>query len=324
MSQSNFHFQRRKSVADFLSENLPNQILHATVKESSDLPDEDILKAFNDAYGICLEVLAAPDLNTARSETYETMTDGITYSTLVSLSFAYFLLSFHQDAPKLRRYLSNLKRLLEKRLPDFFHPIYIAATSMASLIPGSSSFGYPISQSFLPRFYEPRQLISVQHIMLKAKERKKEECIIVLDTLREAIQEASGDWAKIIENEIRRISQSKDPAQPFSKYRIGKNNITSFIKIMRVCCEMRIIEEDNGLFVQNMEKFIVALGRFFNTEIKNYNNMLSEAKNRDFLKLFDEMRAAAEVVLTKGDSLDEQRKRQMSRNRKRGLENELF
>lgn len=162
MSQSNFHFQRRKSVADFLSENLPNQILHATVKESSNLPDEDILNAFNDAYGICLEVIEAPDLNTARSETYETMTDGITYSTLVSLSFAYFLLSFHQDAPSLP---IQPQKTAEKRLPDFFHPIYIAATSMASLIPGSSSFGYPTSQSFLPRFYEPRQLISVQHIM---------------------------------------------------------------------------------------------------------------------------------------------------------------
>ena len=282
MSQSNFHFQRRKSVADFLSENLPNQILYATVKESSNLPDEDILKAFNDAYGICLEVLEAPELNTSRSDTYETMTDGIAYSTLVSLAFTYFLLSFHQEAPNLRHYLGNLKKLLDTRLPDFFRPIYIAASSMSSLIPGSSSFGYPVAQSYFAQLYEPRQFISIQHLMLKAKERPRDEYLIVLDTLQDAIHEASGDWTKIIENEIKRISQKKENMMPCSKYRISDYNITKFVKIMRICCELRIIEEDNGLYVTNKANFIIALGRFFNTKIKTPTTCFLVQKKETF------------------------------------------
>ena len=311
-------------MADFLSENLPNQILYATVKESSNLLDEDILKAFNDAYGICLEVLEAPELNTSRSDTYETMTNGIAYSTLVSLAFTYFLLSFHQEAPNLRHYLGNLKKLLDTRLPDFFRPIYIAASSMSSLIPGSSSFGYPVAQSYFAQLYEPRQFISIQHLMLKAKERPRDEYLIVLDTLQDAIHEASGDWTKIIENEIKRISQKKENMMPCSKYRISDYNITKFVKIMRICCELRIIEEDNGLYVTNKANFIIALGRFFNTKIKNPNNMFSGSKERDFLKIFDDMKTTAEKLLTEGDSLDEQKKKQASRNGKRGYESELF
>ena len=67
MSQS-FHFKKRKSVADFLSENLPNQILYATVKQNTNLPEEAILDAFNDAYAICLDVTNSPEVSTARSD----------------------------------------------------------------------------------------------------------------------------------------------------------------------------------------------------------------------------------------------------------------
>jgi hypothetical protein len=52
--------------------------------------------------------------------------------------------------------------------------------------------------------------------------------------------------------------------------------------------------------------------------------MFSGSKERDFLKIFDDMKTTAEKLLTEGDSLDEQKKKQASRNGKRGYESELF
>lgn len=230
-------------MADFLSENMPNKILYATVKENTKIPDELILKAFNDAYAHCLEVLSSPELHTRRSETYATMTDGITRSTLLCLAFSYFLLSFHQEALRLGLYLSNLKELLEKRLPDIFHPILIA-TSMASLIPGTSSFGYPVADTFSSSVFEPRQFVSIQRVMDKAEELPKEECLIVLETLNDAVIEASGDWTRII-----------------------------------------------------------VFGSFLNIDVKDPNNLFSQAKDRKkFLKIFDDMKEAAIKKLENGDS----------------------
>lgn len=322
MSQS-FHFKKRKSVADFLSENLPNQILHATVKQNTNLPDEAILAAFNEAYAICLDVINSPEVSTARSDSYATMTDGIARSTLVSLAFAYFLLSFHQEATHLRRYLANLKDLLDKRLPDLFHPIYIAATSMSTLIPGTSSFGYPIVNTSTYYIYDPRQFVSIQHVMRKAEERPKEEAIIVLDTLSAAVAEENGDWNRIFEYQIQRISKRPDPTIPSSPYRIREKRMTDFVKIMKACRKLSIFEEENGLYVRNFEKFVIAFGRFFNTEIKHPDNLLSGAKDRNFMKIFDELKTAGDQIFRKGDGLDEQPKRS-SRKHSSDSEPELF
>ena len=141
-------------MADFLAENMPNKILYATVKENTKIPDELILKAFNDAYIHCLDVLASPELHTRRSETYATMTDGITRSTLLCLAFSYFLLSFHQEASRLGRYLSNLKELLEKRLPDIFHPstwAYTATRATLTVPTATSTSANMTASAFLPQ-----------------------------------------------------------------------------------------------------------------------------------------------------------------------------
>ena len=47
-------------------------------------------------------------------------------------------LSFHFKKRK------SVADFLSENLPDLFHPIYIAATSMSTLILDTSSFGYPI------------------------------------------------------------------------------------------------------------------------------------------------------------------------------------
>lgn len=310
-------------MADFLSENLPNQILHATVKENSNLPDEDILNAFNQAYAFCLEVLDAPDLHTARSESYDTMTDGISRPTLLYLAFAYFLLSFHQEATNLRRFLGNLKKLLETRLPEVFHPIYIAATSMSSLIPGSCSFGYPVSHTFAPLIYEPCQFVSIQHVMRKAEEMlSKEDTLMVLQVLKETVIEASGDWASIIDYEMKRVAEMPDPSVPHSDYRIREKCITAFVVVMRVCAELKVFEDLNGYVIPNKEKFIISFGEFFNTKIKNPSKLYSGAKETDkFLWFFDKMKETAEKL--GGDKLDNKKKRS-SRKQSKEVQSELF
>lgn len=324
MSHLNLHFQKRKSLDDFLSESLPNQILLATVKENTNLPDETILDAFNEAYEISLEVLDAPEVHIARSESFESMTDGIARSTLVSLCFVYFLLSFHREALRLHCYLLNLKNLLDKRVLDVFHPIYIASTSMSSLIPGSCSFGQPSLQNFASQFYNPRQFVSIRHVMHKAEELSNEKAVIVLQTLLAAVTEESGDWTQILGFEIQRILSRPEPSRLCSPYRIGKGHITDFVKIMRAGFELHIFEIENGLYVSNFENFIISLGHFFNTEIKYPCNLLSSAKSNGFLKIFDNLKIAAEHVLTKGDSLEEQKRRNASHNRQREIETELF
>lgn len=123
MSNSTSNNEPRKTLADFLSDNTANQILYNTVKQHTEIPDELILTAFIEAYAHCRDVIESPRLHTQRSETYTTMTDGIARSRLITLAFSYFLLSFHHEAPRLERYLSNLKTLLNKRLPDIFLPI---------------------------------------------------------------------------------------------------------------------------------------------------------------------------------------------------------
>lgn len=317
-------FQKRKSIADFLSENLPNQILYTTVKENFNLPDEVVLNAFNEAYAICLDVLDTPELHNARSETYKTMTDGITRSTLMNLTIVYFLLSFHQEEPRLRRYLSNLEDLLEKRFPDVFHPIQVAVTDMFSLIPGSSSFGSPVRRGLTFPSPEHRLFVSIQNMILKAEERPNDEALIVLHTLHETILEETCDWDVIMKNEINRISHREEFLIPHSKYRIGERHITDFVKVMRAGCELRIFEEEDGLYVHNFEKFVIAFGRFFNAEINYPNQLLSDAKTKGFLKIFDKLKTAAENVLPKGDSVKEQKKKQLSSNRTREVDGELF
>ncbi len=67
MAHLRFQFAKRKSVSDFVSENLPNHFLYRCLKAHIDLPDETILEAFNEAYQTCINVLAESDIETARS-----------------------------------------------------------------------------------------------------------------------------------------------------------------------------------------------------------------------------------------------------------------
>jgi hypothetical protein len=44
MSHPRFHFEKRKSLADFLFENIPNQFLYHCLKTSTSFPDETFYK----------------------------------------------------------------------------------------------------------------------------------------------------------------------------------------------------------------------------------------------------------------------------------------
>ncbi len=140
MLQQRFHFEKRKSVADFLSENLPNQFLYRCLKANTSLPEETILEAFNEAYTISIAVLAEPDIHTSRSASFPLMAQSASRSSILAHCFVFFLLSFHEKAADLRLYLGNLRNMLEKAIPEIFRPVLLSATSLAPLYPNSVTF----------------------------------------------------------------------------------------------------------------------------------------------------------------------------------------
>lgn len=324
MSNSTSNNEPRKTLADFLSDNTANQILYNTVKQHTEIPDELILTAFIEAYAHCRDVIESPRLHTQRSETYTTMTDGIARSTLITLAFSYFLLSFHHEAPRLERYLSNLKTLLNKRLPDIFLPIYITARSTSFLATGTSAFGTPITIAFLPPVFENRQYVNIQHLIENAEKLPKDECLTVMKTLKVTSLEDQNLWAQYIEHRMEEIANKKEPTGPQSSYYIANRRISDFIVVMRVCAALRIFVDSQGFIITNFEKFAIALGSFFNTDLKAVSNTFSQAKDRKkFLKFFDKMKETAQKIIDEDDAPKPQQN-QTSSKKEPPFQTELF
>lgn len=304
-------FRPRKSIDDFLAESLPNCILYECLRKNTHLSDETILNTFNEAYQTCINVLAEPEQQSLLSDSLGSYASNAPQSSLLRLCFTYYLLSFHKEAPNLCHYLNNLKELLEARLPEVFLLVMSAASSVAPLIPDTVTFNNCTNE---PLFENRRDCVKVASLVKKANELSKPEADIFLNVLLSVFAEDDGDWKEIIRLAIKHNNARVEQAPLTSPYRIGNRHITDFVKIMRACCELRIFEEDNGLYIRNFEKFVVAFGRFFNTNVKNPSNLLSDAKTKSFLKIFDELKTSAGKVLTKGDALDEQGQNDSSHN----------
>lgn len=128
-------FHSRRSIDDFLAENLPNCILYECLRKNTLLSDETILTAFNEAYQTCIGVLAEPEQQSSLSDSLGSYALNAPQSSLLRLCFTYYLLSFHKEAPNLYHYLTNLKKILEVRLPEVFTRRRCLPAARASLRP---------------------------------------------------------------------------------------------------------------------------------------------------------------------------------------------
>ena len=307
MSQPRFHFEKRKSVADFLSENLPNQFLYRCLKANTSLPDETILAAFNEAYTICIDVLAEPDIHTSRSASFSELAGRASRSSVLAHCLVFFLLSFHEKAADLRRYLDNLKKMLEQSMPDIFRPVYLSATTLASLYPASVSF-LPSSDAAIsaqPALNDTKQYVKIRNLMLRAEKLPNYEAEVVLEAVRGAIADESGDWDTILSMEIKRISERPELKPGQSHYCIRDGQITNFVKVLRSLYDYRMILANKG-YASNFEEMAYAFCLFLNIQPKSsVYNLLYEgkkAKEEYYLQVFDKLKDLGKKYYHKEDA----------------------
>lgn len=294
-------------MADFSSENMPNQILCSCLKANTNIPDELILDAFNEAYPICIDVLTHPELHIARSEDFTRIASNASRSSLLAYCFVYFLLSFTEKAEELQPYLSNLKELLLDRMPDIFKPIMLSASSIAPMLPGSVIFDLPQAAA-MPEpqaLNDTKQFVKIQTLMRKAAELPKDDHIKALKLIRSTVAEESGNWDQILSMAIDQAIERPDVDIPRSPYKISYRQLTSFVKLARVIYELKIFEKHDGGKLTNAEDFVTNLCSYFNTEIANVRSVLSSAKQTEnFLDIFDQLRDKAVIYYSKGLDLD--------------------
>lgn len=307
MLQQRFHFEKRKSVADFLSENLPNQFLYRCLKANTSLPEETILEAFNEAYTISIAVLAEPDIHTSRSASFPLMAQSASRSSILAHCFVFFLLSFHEKAADLRLYLGNLRNMLEKAIPEIFRPVLLSATSLAPLYPNSVTF-QPSSAAAIsaqPALNDSQQYVKIQSLMIHAELLPNYEAATVLRVIRATLADESGDWDKILEMAIERILERPEAKNLHSPYHIADRQITNFVKIVRAVFDLRMLKQENGLYVSNFEDFVNSLGDFFNTPIKTPHGLLASAKQaKNYMDVFEKIYQYALDFYEKGDALE--------------------
>lgn len=307
MPSPRFRHQPRKSIDDFLSENIPNQIIFKCLKDNIGLSEPIILDAFNDAYSICIEVIANPDLHTARSENFKNSYP-VNQDSLLANSIAFALLSFHEDAKQLARFLSNLKELLCRQFEETFQPLLIATSALSSILRGSVSFRPPSQPSETNILSPDKQFISIPKLMQNARDLPKSDAITVLNFLRRNVLEASGDWSEVLGMEVERISMLPETTPAKSRYRIAKDHQTTFVKLIKIISQTHIFETTDGKTVSNVEDFIRDLATYLNTEIKNPSSLLAASRRTEnFMSIFDAIHDYALDYYTKEDSLDKKR-----------------
>lgn len=315
MSSPRFRHQPRKSINDFLSENIPNQIIYKCLKDNVGLSDPTILDAFNNAYSICIEVIANPDLHTARSENFKNAFS-INQDSLLANSIAFALLSFHEKAPILGRFLNNLKELLYRQFEDIFQPLLIATSALTPILKNSVSFLPPSYVAETPIISPDKQYISIPKLMQGTKELPKSDAMTVLSFLRRNLLEAYGDWGEVLAMEMDRVSRLPESAPTISRYRIAKDHQTTFVKLLKIICQTHIFETTDGKHVSNFEDFIRDIASFLNTDIKNPSSLLAASRRTEnFMAIFDTIHDYALDYYTKEDALDQKRANNQSRFR---------
>lgn len=126
-------------------------------------------------------------------------------------------------------------------------------------------------------------------------------CLFLLKSLLAARQE---NWIELLNIEIEQ--RQKDELLPLSPtpvkgpYRIAKDKITTFVKLLKFVCQTHIFENLDGSLVSNVETFTKDVGAYFNTTIAKPSTLLSAAKETsNFLDYFQTLLTYAENYYTK-------------------------
>lgn len=261
-------------MADFLSENSPNQFLYRCLKANTDLPEETIL--------------AALDIHTSRSANFSALASRASRASLLAHCFVYFLLSFHEKAPELRDYLANLAEALEQAMLDIFTPIKMSAITLSPLYPATVTFK-PSSAAAVeeqPALNESKQYVKIRNIILRAEQLPNHEATTVLETVRVAIADERSDWDTILAYEIEKVRNRPEPAYGQSRFRIRDKHLTGFLKVVRALADYKVFQDDKGL-VCTYENVASALCLFFNAHPKSVHGVLSEAKKtQSYMEFF--------------------------------------
>jgi hypothetical protein len=306
MAHQRFHFVKRKSLAAFLSENLPNYFLYRCLKANTNLPDETILEVFNEAYQYCIDVLAEPDIRNARSASLPAMGASAPRSSLLRYCFVYYLLSFHEEAANLRPLLFNMRTMLEMYLPEIISPLSDSVHRLAEMFTGTISFDEKPSKP-LPR--PGNSLISDQYIkiptlIILAERLPPSETRIVLDVVKQAAAFDKGDWTEILKDLSERCAVRKEPKvlkAVHSKFIIDEEEKTTFVKIMKALFDLHIIKNLDGSYTGDFGTFIHDQGELLNTDLVQPYSKLSKAKStKIYMKTFAKLCIAAKRFQVKG------------------------
>lgn len=303
MSHQRFRFEKRKSVADFLSENIPNHFLYRCLKANTNLPDETILQAFNEAYQLCINILAEPDIQNARSTALPEMGRSAPRSSLLNYSFAYFLLSFHEEVANLRPLLFNVGAMLDTQLPEVFKPLADSAERLAPLFPATINFEQVPAMALPPpnSSLASDQFVRIPTLMILAERLSNHDATLVLSVVEQALAFDKGDWSKILKDFIDRFSWRIEPRCLHSKFYIDQDQKTTFVKIMKALLDLRIIKNIDGTFASDLDSFTADLGELFNTDLHDPYVMLSKAKStKIYMKPFAKLCVVAKRFRDKG------------------------
>lgn len=299
MSHTRHHFKPRRSIDDFLIENLLNRVICENLRKDAMLPDETILDAFNKAYKTCIDVLAEPERQTLLSDDLGRLSANAPRSSLLRLCLTYFILSFHEEAPNLQHYLSNLKKVLEDHFNAVFSSL-MAATS--SLLPGSVLLDEALREPFPER---QQGYVKISTLIKKALKLPKKEADTFLKILLTIIAEEESDWKELIKIAIKQNNDRIERSPFGGPYHLAKGQVATFIKLFRIIYELHIFEADDSTVASNYEEFIYKVGIFFNVEIKNIRSRLHSAKGTsNFMTVFNRLRTLANAYYKKGDGLD--------------------
>ncbi len=131
------------------------------------------------------------------------------------------------------------------------------------------------------------------------------EAATVLRVIRATLADESGDWDKILEMAIERVLERPEAKNLHSPYHIADRQITNFVKIVRAVFDLRMFEQENGLYVSNFEDFVSSLGDFFNTPIKTPHGLLASAKQaKNYMDVFEKIYQYALDFYERGDALE--------------------
>ncbi len=307
MAHQRFHFVKRKSLAAFLSENLPNHFLYRCLKANTNLPDETILEAFNEAYQYCIDVLAEPDIRNARSASLPTMGASAPRSSLLRYCFVYYLLSFHEEAALLRPFLSNVRAMLEAQLPELSFHLIEDADKLSQEFPSTISFDehpyLPLPQS--DNSLADSRYVKIPTLILLAERLPPDDAKLVLDIISAAIAFEKSDWHTILEMAKEHTFLRSETVLYTSRFHLRDGQTSRFIKILRTMWLLNIFLDEKNQYAGKFEDLAYSFCCFLNTQqTSTISNLLYEGrqvKEETYLKDFDTMKKNAREYFFKGD-----------------------